>query len=71
MHTAESLVLEPSAFEFDMATFGQLKKHKSPGINQIGTEFIKAGCGKLALRFINLLCLFRIRRNCLRSGRSR
>jgi hypothetical protein len=31
VHTAEPLVPEPSAFEFEMA-IGKLKRHKSPGI---------------------------------------
>jgi hypothetical protein len=33
-------VLEPSAFEFEMA-IGKVKSHKSPGIDQIQAEFIK------------------------------
>jgi hypothetical protein len=35
-------VSEPSAFDFDMAT-EKLKRHKSPGIDQIPAELIKAG----------------------------
>jgi kynurenine formamidase len=42
VHTAEPLVPEPSAFEFEMATV-KLKRHKSPGIDQISAELIKAG----------------------------
>jgi len=34
LHTAEPLVPETSAFEFEMA-LGNLKSHKSPGIVQI------------------------------------
>jgi hypothetical protein len=34
-------VPEPSAFEFDLAT-EKLKRHKSPGIDQIPAELIKA-----------------------------
>jgi len=41
IHTAEPLVPEPSAFEF---AIGKLKSHKSPGIDQILAELIKAGC---------------------------
>ena len=41
-HTAEPLVIEPSAFEFLLA-IENLKSRKSPGIDQIATEFIKAG----------------------------
>ena len=35
------------------------------------TELIKAGVEKFALTSINLLIIFGIRRNCLRSGRRR
>ena len=41
IHTAEPLVPEPSAFEFDVA-IGKLKRHK-PGTDQIPAELIKAG----------------------------
>jgi hypothetical protein len=40
LHTAEPLVPEPSAFEFEIE---KLKSHKSPGIDQIPAELIKAG----------------------------
>jgi len=43
IHTAELLVPEPSAFKVEMVE-GKLKDHKSPGINQISAELIKAGC---------------------------
>src|SRR5215469_710869 len=42
IHTAERLVPEPSAFEVELAT-EKLKSHKSPGIDQIPAELIKAG----------------------------
>jgi hypothetical protein len=42
IHTAESLVLEPSTSEVEM-TIDKLKRHKSPGIDQIPAELIKAG----------------------------
>ena len=42
IHTAEPLVSEPSASEFELA-IGKLKCHKSPGIDQIQAELIKAG----------------------------
>jgi len=42
IHTAEPLVPEPSAFEFELA-IEKLKSHKSPGIDQIPAELIKAG----------------------------
>jgi hypothetical protein len=40
--TAEPLVPEPSTFEVEMA-IEKLKRHKSPGTDQIPTESIKAG----------------------------
>jgi hypothetical protein len=46
IHTAEPLVPEPSAFEVDMA-IEKLKSHKSPGIDQIPEELIKAGGRKI------------------------
>jgi len=42
IHTAEPLVPEPSASEFVLAIY-KLKSHKSPGIDQIPAELIKAG----------------------------
>jgi len=42
IHTAERPVPEPSASEFELA-IEKLKSHKSPGIDQIPTEIIKAG----------------------------
>jgi hypothetical protein len=42
VHTAEPLVPEPSAFEIEMA-IEKLKRHESPGIDQIPAELIKAG----------------------------
>ena len=42
IHTAEPLVPEPSDFEVELA-IEKLKSHKSPGIDQIPAELIKAG----------------------------
>ena len=42
IHTVEPLVPEPSIFEFELA-IGKLTNHKSPGIDQIPAELIKAG----------------------------
>jgi hypothetical protein len=42
IHTAEPLVPEPSACEVELA-IEELKSHKSPHIDQIPTELIKAG----------------------------
>jgi hypothetical protein len=46
IHTAGLLVPEPSAFEFDMA-IEKPRSHKSPGIDQIPEELIKAGGKKI------------------------
>ena len=43
INTAEPLVPESSAFEVELA-IEKLKSHKSPGIDQIPAELIKAGC---------------------------
>jgi len=42
IHTAEPLVPEPSASDIELA-IDKLKSHKSPGIDQIPAELIKAG----------------------------
>ena len=70
IHTAEPLVSKPSATEVELA-IDKLKSHKSPGIDQIPAELIKAGVEQFTWRFKNLLFLFGRRRNCLKSGRSR
>jgi hypothetical protein len=41
-HTAELLVPEPSSLEVESA-FENLKRYKSPGIDQIPAELIQAG----------------------------
>ena len=68
--TAELLVPGPSAFEFQMA-IETLNRHEPPGIDQIPDELFKQGVAKFVLRSINVLILFGMKRNCLRSGRSR
>jgi hypothetical protein len=42
VHTAEPLLPEPSVCKVKIVT-EKLKKHKSPGIDQITAEMIKAG----------------------------
>ena len=42
IHTAELLLPEPSAFEFEL-DIEKLKSHKSPGIDQVLAELFKAG----------------------------
>jgi len=49
---------------------GQLKRCQSPGIGEFPAELFKAGVHQFAVRTVNLLIPFGIRRNCLRSGRS-
>jgi hypothetical protein len=47
----------------------KLKRHKSAGTDKILAELINQGVEQFAVRSIDLLILFGIRRNCLRSGR--
>jgi hypothetical protein len=56
IHAAEPLVPEPSAFEVEMA-IEKLKRHKSPDIDHIPAELIKAGVGQFVLTSINLFYL--------------
>ena len=58
------------AFKLEMAN-EKLRRHKSLGTGQIPAGLIKAEDRKFALRTISLLIISGIRRNCLRSGRSR
>jgi hypothetical protein len=68
IHTAEPLVPQPSAFEFEMAT-GKLKRYKSPGTDQIQAKLIKAG-SRIICSEIQELILFGIKTNCLSNGES-
>jgi len=54
IHTAEPLVPEPSASEFEVA-IDKLKSHKSPGIDQIPAELIKAGGRTICLEIYKLI----------------
>ena len=61
IHTAEPLAPEPSDCEVELV-IEKLKRHKSPGIDQILEQF--------TLKSIDLFILIGISRNCLGSGRS-
>ena len=66
IHTAEPLVAEPSAFEFELA-IQKLKIYKSAGIDQIPAELIKA-VGVIIFYVIHkLITSIGISRNCPRS----
>jgi len=54
IHTAEPLVNRPSASEFELA-IDKLKSHKSPGIDQIPAELIKAGDRTICLEIRKLI----------------
>ena len=54
IHTAEPLVPEPSAAEVELA-INMLKIHKSPGIDKIPAELIKAGGGIICFEIHNLI----------------
>jgi hypothetical protein len=54
IHTAEPLVPEPSVFEGEMA-IEKLKRYKSPGIEQIPAELIKAGGSKICSEIRKLI----------------
>ena len=52
--TAEPMVPEPSAFEVELA-INKLKSHKSPGIDEIPAELIKAEGGTICLEIHKLI----------------
>jgi len=54
VHTAEPLVPEPSAAEFELA-INKLESHKSPGIDQILAELIKAAGTTIFLEIHKLI----------------
>ena len=70
IHTTDPLVPEPSASEFELA-IDRLKSDKTPGIDQIPAELIKAGGRTIGLEKHNLVLLYGRRRNCVKSGRRR
>ena len=61
IHTAEPLVYEPSTSEVELA-IEKLKSKKSLGIDQIPGE-LRQGVEQFAMKSINLLFLFGMRRN--------
>ena len=70
IHTAEPVVPGPSTFAVE-AVIEKLKRHKSPGIDQIPAELIKAGGRTIHSEIHELINSICNKRNCLRSGRSR
>ena len=54
IHTAEPLVPEPSALDFELP-IEKLKSHKSPGSDQIPAELIKAGGSTIRCAIHNLI----------------
>jgi hypothetical protein len=57
IHTAEALVPKPDAFEVEVAIV-KPERHKSPGIDQIPAELIKAGSKRIRSKvhkFINFI----------------
>jgi len=54
IHTTEPLVPEPSASEFELA-IDKLESHKSPHIDQIPAELIKAGGRTICLEIHKLI----------------
>jgi len=53
-HTAEPVVPELSAAELELA-IDKVKSHKSPGIDQIPAELVKAGCIPICLEIHELI----------------
>ena len=54
IHTAEPLVPDPSASEFELA-IDKLKSQKSPGIDQIPAELIKTDGRKICLGVLKVI----------------
>ena len=54
IHRTEPLVSEPSATEVELAIY-KLKSHKSPSIDQIPAELIKAGGRTICLEIHKLI----------------
>jgi hypothetical protein len=56
-HTAESLVTEPSVSDVEL-TFENLKRHKSPGIDQKPAELIKTGGRTIPCKIHKLISIW-------------
>jgi hypothetical protein len=69
IHTAEPLVPEQSVYEVEIP-IEKLKRDKSRGTDQIPAKLLMQSVEKFAVRSINLLILFGMRKKCLRSVRS-
>ena len=69
VHKAELLVPEPSAAEVEL-DIDKVKSHKSPGIDQIPAELIKAEYRTICLEIHKLITSIGRRRNFLKSERN-
>jgi hypothetical protein len=54
IHTAEPLIPEPSASEFELV-IDKIKRHKYPSIDQIPAELIKVGCRTICFEIHKLI----------------
>jgi hypothetical protein len=54
INTSKSVVPEQSSFEFELA-IERLKRHKSPGADQIPAELIKEGGRKIRIEIHKLI----------------
>jgi hypothetical protein len=70
IHTAEPLVTEPSASEFELA-IDKIKSHKLPVIDQITAELIKAGRRTISFQIRKFITFIWKKEKLLKSGRSR
>ncbi|KAJ4426743.1 hypothetical protein ANN_26542 [Periplaneta americana] len=69
IQTAEPFIPEPTLSEVEIA-IENLKKYKSPGIDQIPAELIQEGGSAFIAKFINLYLLFGKRKLYQNNGRS-
>ena len=63
IHTAQPIVPEPSTLEVELA-IEKLKSHKSPGIDQIPAELIKAGGSTIRCAIHKFFIAIWNKRNC-------